>query len=89
MQRQCPLCHRMHEVAEDGTIPTWRVIYGGDVSGSFIHREDAEAEYNSIMNNLKVAMVWHRSKHNLKLEEGERVQWSDMFESPGIGSWEA
>jgi hypothetical protein len=87
-ERQCPLCHRMHEVADDGTIPTWQVTYAGKV-GHFIHKEDAEAEYNSTMRHLKEAGVWEKNKGKLTLEEGERALWSELFEEPGIGYWEA
>lgn len=29
-QRECPMCGRMHEVADDGTIQTWNVKWSGD-----------------------------------------------------------
>lgn len=94
-QRDCPLCHRMHEVAEDGTIPTWRVVYEGDETipaqddGGFIHYEDAASAYESIKRDLQNAMKWHRNKHKLRIEEGTRASWSELFEEPGIYGWEA
>lgn len=29
-QRECPLCSRTHEIADDGTISTWTVKWSGD-----------------------------------------------------------
>lgn len=29
-QRECPMCGRLHEVADDGTIATWNVRWTGD-----------------------------------------------------------
>jgi len=29
-QRECPMCHRSHEVADDGTIATWNVKWVGE-----------------------------------------------------------
>jgi hypothetical protein len=92
--RQCPLCHREHEVADDGTIPTWTVIWEGqDIisqrSSNFIHKEDAISEYNWIAHRLIDAALWEKNKDKLRLEEGERASWADLFEEPGIYQWEA
>jgi len=92
-ERKCPLCHRAHEVADDGTIPTWRVICEVDdpllkCDSGFIHLEDAQEEYNGIKQKLQDAMKWHRNKAKLRIVE-ERTPWDELFGEPGIGHWEA
>jgi hypothetical protein len=92
-KRQCPLCYREHEVAADGTIPTWVVTWTGiggisQRTSSFIHQADAESEYNWIKHDLQQRMIWHRQKAHLTLLIGERVSWYDLFESPD-SYWEA
>jgi len=40
-QRECPMCHRMHEVADDGTIATWNVRWTGDEKPLRLHQDRA------------------------------------------------
>jgi hypothetical protein len=40
-QRECPMCGRTHEVADDGTIATWNVRWSGDEAACPISPERA------------------------------------------------
>lgn len=121
---QCPLCCRLHEVADDGTIQTWKVEwidqesipikrkkkqylssdrhqrlielrakyarqepneeddFIANRSTCFIHRDDAEREYNWVKDILVKRGDYDEQKSYLTPTEGERVSWHELFESP-------
>jgi hypothetical protein len=60
-QRQCPMCGRLHEVADDGTIQTWNVRWSGDEAPQF--GPDTYASRTSLSPERATRLEELRKKH--------------------------
>jgi hypothetical protein len=72
-QRQCPMCGRTHEVADDGTIATWDVRWTGDEAPQFGPGAYLSPERTARLEQLRV-------KHP---ERGQRQQEQSVADIPG------
>ena len=93
--KNCPLCGQSLFEDEKGTIPLWVVTWDGDdeipaFTSSFHHQDQAQAEFNSVKHALQHRAKWavNERQHRLRLEDGERVAWDDLFGPVGISRWE-